>query len=163
MGEKLGFGKRLCLDRALLAGLGELLYQHRGPGEVDKFTCIAGGPKPLPGKSPIESFSSLSSSSLVPSTACVVGKGGSLAMRALIAERRRLDMAMEMQFGFKSEFQARGLISSKQGYLILSRLLYNEVQRLHPPDTQRLWINPLSMSIIERVVDNETKSLLNPG
>ena len=51
----------------------------------DKFTCIAGGPIPLPGRSPIESAisSSLSSSSI-----CTAGKdGGSLANLALIAER----------------------------------------------------------------------------
>lgn len=43
-------------------------------------TCIAGGPMPLPGKSPIVSISSSSS--------CNVGRdGGSLANLALIAER----------------------------------------------------------------------------
>ena len=56
-------------------------------------TCIAGGPKPLPGigigKSPIVSTISSSSS-------CAVGRnGGSLANLALIAERWRSDILCE--------------------------------------------------------------------
>lgn len=51
-------------------------------------TCIAGGPMPLPGKSPIVSFISSSSSS-----SCAIGRdGGSLANLALIAERWRSDI-----------------------------------------------------------------------
>ena len=55
-----------------------------GATPIKIMTCIAGGPMPLPGKSPIVLI--ISSSSL--SSSCTVGRnGGSLANLALIAER----------------------------------------------------------------------------
>lgn len=68
-------------------------------------TCIAGGPRPEPGRAPSESFaSSPSSPSTSPSAhgACVGGIAGSLEIRELIAERYRLDIRVPGNRGLSS-------------------------------------------------------------
>jgi hypothetical protein len=66
MGAKSGLGARLDLIRGLRAGLFETNkadqnYAATWSVQVG-ITCMAGGPRPLPGRSPMKSFSSSSSS-----------------------------------------------------------------------------------------------------
>lgn len=91
IGANSGFGVRLDLSLGVFAGLYDF-DERAAPIQCANRTCIAGGPIPLPGSDPNESPASESSSSSL-----LGGKSaGSLAKRALIAERYKSDMAGEV-------------------------------------------------------------------
>lgn len=92
-GGKTRVGNSLGFWTQVTAGPFNFWYEHLVQASIKiMMTCIAGGPMPLPGKSPIASTVSSSSSSSSSSSCAVCRNGGSLANLALIAERWRSDI-----------------------------------------------------------------------